>query len=81
MDLFKEPPREDCPICFLPLPLDTGQTEFKSCCGKIICDGCIHAMAMEDLKKGKKELEEIDLCPFCRASPFISDEEAVERLK
>ena len=33
--LFKEPPpREDCPICFQPLPLDTGHAIFKSCCGK-----------------------------------------------
>ena len=37
--LFKEHPREECPICMLPLPLDTGQTKFKSCCGKIICGG------------------------------------------
>ena len=32
VDLFKEPsPREECPICMLPLPLDTGQSSFKSC--------------------------------------------------
>ena len=46
--LFKEsPPPEDCPICFLPLPLETGETIFKSCCGKIICSGCIDAMREE----------------------------------
>ena len=73
--LFKDhPPNEDCPICMLPLPLDTGQTEFKSCCGKIICSGCIYAMAMEDIKKGKKELEE-HLCAFCRTPETSSDEE------
>src|SRR5210317_1395764 len=38
--LFKEPPpREECPICLLPLPLDARQTTFQSCCGKIICEG------------------------------------------
>ena len=43
--LFKEPPpREEFSICFLPLPLDAQQKTFKECCGKVICDGCIHAM-------------------------------------
>ena len=74
------PPREDCPICFLPLPLDVGQTEFKSCCGKIICSGCIYAMAMEDIKKGKKK-EEMGMCAFCRTLRPISNEEKVKRLK
>lgn len=43
--LFKQPPpREDCPICFLPLPLQlTQQTKYFSCCGKVICVGCIVA--------------------------------------
>ena len=60
--LFKEhPPREDCPICFLPLPLDLGQTTFQSCCGKVICNGCIHAMREEARGRGK-----IELCAFCR---------------
>ena len=42
--LFKQPPiNEDCPICFLRLPsMDTGW-KYMSCCGKIICSGCIHA--------------------------------------
>ena len=38
--LFNEtPPREECPICMLPLPLNAAQVQFKSCCGKIICGG------------------------------------------
>ena len=46
--LFKEPPpREECPICMLPLPFDVEEQSFKSCCGKLICYGvlnvfCIH---------------------------------------
>ena len=72
--LFKEPPRDDCPICFLPLPLDAGQTTFKSCCGKLICNGCIHAMDEEARGKGK-----IDLCAFCRVPEATSDEENVKR--
>ena len=79
--LFKEPPpREDCPICMLPLPLYVGQTEFKSCCGKSICGGCTYAMMIEDIKKGKK-MEEMGMCAFCRTLRSSSDEEKVKRLK
>ena len=75
--LFKDhSPREDCPICFLPLPLDAAQTTFKSCCGKIICNGCIYAMDEEARGRGK-----IELCAFCREPNPSSDEERVKRLK
>ena len=61
--LFKEHPHtDDCPICFLTLPVSSKQTTFKSCCGKIICDGCIVAMTEEALERGG----EIGLCAFCR---------------
>jgi len=70
--LFKQPPpRGDCPICFLRVPsLYTGQ-RYMTCCGKIICSGCIHAggMAGDD-----------QLCPFCRA-PTPLDEEIIERTR
>ena len=63
--LFKQPPKnEDCPICFLTIPtLSTGYT-FQACCGKVVCNGCIHAMFMSSNDY---------LCPFCRA-PYIEDE-------
>ena len=74
--LFKEhPPREDCPICFLPLPLDPGQTTFQSCCGKYICLGCIYAMR-EARGRGK-----IGLCAFCREPASNSDEEDIKQIK
>ena len=32
--LVKEPPpREECPICMLPLPLSPGESVFQICCG------------------------------------------------
>ncbi|MDB4430403.1 zinc finger MYND domain-containing protein [bacterium] len=75
--LFKEhPPREDCPICFLPLPLDPGQTNFHPCCGKIICNGCIYAMKEEACGRGK-----IELCAFCREPEPSSAEEATKQIK
>ena len=70
--LFKQPPLEDCPICFLRLPtLSTGKT-YMACCGKVICCGCIHAGAMVGDDK---------LCPFCRTSAPTSDEEILIRIK
>ena len=40
-----------------------------SCCGKVICCGCIHAGAMGD----------DHLCPFCR-TPAPTSDEANERV-
>jgi hypothetical protein len=71
--LFKEPTREECPICMLTLPLyenHTGAT-FRSCCGKDICNGCEFAMD-ESGAKG--------LCPFCKSPPSKSNEEEVKRV-
>ena len=67
------PPPEDCPICFLPLPsLDTG-SKYKTCCGKSICSGCIHAVRLRDNGVG--------LCPFCRTPAPDSEKELVKRTK
>ena len=73
--LFKEPPPpEECPICFLPTPLNAGQSMFKSCCGKVICCGCSDAMDIEALL-------EIGLCPFCREADPTSAEEEVKQIE
>jgi TPR repeat protein len=66
--LFKEPPLppEECPVCFLPLPHEQVYTTFKSCCGKLICNGCTYAMAIVAIKKGERE--EAGNCPFCRGA-------------
>ena len=71
--LFKEPPPpEECPICFLPLPLKASEATFESCCGKRICNGCVYAM----VESGAK-----NICAFCRTPGGESDEEEVKRLK
>ena len=76
-ELFKQPPPlEDCPICFIRLPiLDSGKN-YNSCCGKMICCGCLHAPVYDD------QGNEVDneKCPFCRTPWPTSDEEITERL-
>ena len=71
--LFKEVEREECPICLLPMPIDTRESIFHVCCGKNICNGCCYEMV---LSEGK------DLCPFCRAQTrAMSPHEHVKRMK
>ena len=84
--LFKDhPPREECPICLLPLP-SIDQTIFKSCCGKTICKGCILEMIKseirQELKKGRNRESVKQLCPFCRMPvPIDGDEEGRRTVK
>jgi len=68
--LFKDPPpKEDCPICFLPVPISDFaianqelayevMAEYYPCCGKKICRGCIYSF-YESGNAGK--------CPFCNS--------------
>jgi hypothetical protein len=57
----------ECPICFLPLPLDTDKSTFYSCCCKLGCNGCVYAARSDN-------------CPFCR-EPFVhGDEENYKRV-
>ena len=70
--LFKDVEPDECPICLIPT-LTSGQSVFKSCCGKVICNGCIYAMLMSEGGK--------DLCAFCRTPPARSDEEMIKRTK
>jgi len=35
VNLFKDPPqKDDCPICFQPIPIDQQDTIYQACCGK-----------------------------------------------
>jgi len=77
IELFKQPPQlGDCPICFLRLPaLETGR-RYKTCCGKVICCGCIRAPVYDD------QGNEVDneKCPFCRTpTPDIEEMTELER--
>ncbi|KAL7549048.1 hypothetical protein ACHAWF_012315 [Thalassiosira exigua] len=73
-ELFKPPPpREDCPICMQPPPMEMeiSSDKYQYCCGKIMCMACF---------KGVLDADDEGLCPFCRAPEPISEEKQVELL-
>jgi hypothetical protein len=58
--LFEQPDSfylGECPLCFLPLPIDMSKSILYSCCSKIICKGCRYT----NRKNGGGKS-----CPFCR---------------
>ena len=64
--LFQDPPpKEDCPICFLPMPYTSGLcgvgVSYNPCRGKLVCSGCIWASVVE-MQKGNLK----SCCAFCR---------------
>jgi TPR repeat protein len=74
--LFKQPPpNEDCPICYLRLPIEGVQNTYQSCCGKMLCGGCVYAntVAAADTERFK--------CVFCRTEAPSSYEEEIKRTK
>jgi hypothetical protein len=91
-ELFKvHPPNEDCPICFLPLPIDEMQTSFRYCCGKRICNGCFNGTIKERVNRSisngvnykvEDELKRaVGMCLFCRENIEDSEEEEIKRLQ
>ena len=65
----------DCPICFLPLSLDSSKSVMKSCCSNLVCIGCDYAHR----KISKTDEENAMSCPFCREPFAYSDEEHIKR--
>jgi 2-keto-4-pentenoate hydratase/2-oxohepta-3-ene-1,7-dioic acid hydratase in catechol pathway len=62
--LFKQPESShlgDCPICFLPLPIDVESFTMMSCCSKMICVGCDYANHTREVNESLEPK-----CPFCR---------------
>ena len=77
--LFKQPPpvEEDCPICFLRMPTIESGFRYNTCCGKIICSGCIHAPVYDDRGNMIREKK----CPLCRLPTAASENEMIDREK
>ena len=79
--LFAEPPpKEDCPICMLPMPYAIGlcqvKTTYQPCCGKTLCNGCLRE-AHGEMDKGNMK----PWCAFCRQPNPLSQKELLERVK
>ena len=55
--------REECPVCFVPMPLDLSHWSHPPCCSKIICHACARAAG------ARRQFN----CAFCRA-PVSGDE-------
>ena len=75
IELFKQPPpKEDCPICFQRLPTLNSGRRYMTCCGKVICSGCLHAPLYDN------QGNQVDnkKCPFCRTPHPASNEELEE---
>ena len=62
---------DDCPICQLPLPLDSKRSSFRPCCMKKVCDGCTLAA----LKRGMFD------CPFCRTPTPEEDSQIIAMIR
>ena len=80
-ELFADPPpRDDCDICFLPMPYTRAScgvtTVYQPCCGKILCYGCVSAAKSEMIKGSLKRC-----CPFCTVPLSITNGEQIERVK
>ncbi len=71
----------ECPLCFLPMPLDPKKSGYHACCSNIICLGCFYA----NYKSNKHDKDKVRRCPFCRESGTGDDDEddkmMMERIK
>ena len=68
---WTRPEREECPVCMLPLPsLQTSESMYWCCCGRIMCCGCIvgQILAKDDNDNYANNVDKAFLCPFCRVS-------------
>ncbi|KAL7554595.1 hypothetical protein ACHAWF_018085 [Thalassiosira exigua] len=84
-DLFGETPRKECEICNVRMGWDSSNANYQLCCGKEICNGCLHSMIQSGIKSFRKDaLREKALkhsdCPYCGVPCFDTDAEAIERL-
>jgi len=50
---------------------------YQSCCGKVVCSGCVYAPVYDDQGNVVTKFT----CPFCRTPPARSNGELIERVK
>jgi len=86
--------RPECSICCHELPVEEIESFYHTCCGQVICNGCVVGKKRTQLKELGKivegttpEEEQFRLikergmyvCPYCRA-PSPDDEESLRRV-
>ena len=72
--LFTQPDEThlgECPICFLPRPIDRLKSAFQTCCSNYICNGCAYSHRRSSGGRN---------CPFCREPSADDDGEEMKRL-
>jgi len=87
-DLFAPiPPRPECPICMLTLPLKPKGVTYMTCCGNNICSACVCEMSrtIEETNKARTACGSPCLlrvtCPLCRTIFSENDEAHLARLR
>jgi hypothetical protein len=86
-ELWKpHPPREECPVCLVPLPLVNDRASYWSCCGMIFCEACknenARALHITNRKRKDEELPPMEgSCAFCRVPVSKSGPESIKRLE
>ena len=69
--LFKEPPKQTCPLCLLRLPLSDMYVGYQLCCGVTLCMGCMLGHGSDGARR----------CPSCFTPACATQEELVDLLK
>mmetsp|Transcript_22302 Transcript_22302/g.46213 ORF Transcript_22302/g.46213 Transcript_22302/m.46213 type:complete len:348 (-) Transcript_22302:124-1167(-) len=89
-DLFAPiPPRPECPICMLTLPLKPKGVTYMSCCGNNICSACVCELSrtIEETNKARTAKDQHSpclmkvKCPLCRTIFPENDEAYLARLR
>ena len=86
-ELWKpHPPTEECPVCFVPLPVNESESTYYVCCGKLICGACmaekVRATRVINAKRAKKKLPPLGhACAFCRTEEKLSESRYEERIR
>ena len=90
-DLFNPPPKDECPLCFLSLPIEAVAelTTYLTCCGKRICRGChLKDMAVWNWTNAKRKIKDPPeqpleaTCAFCREKVSrVSDKSILQRIE
>ena len=75
--LFTQPDKThlgECPVCFLPMPLNDKEYVCLPCCSKLVCNGCIIAN-IRSIKNDCGDWSKARRCILCREPALMEDED------